>query len=129
MNERIKELVKGSGLSVEDIDKYEADWVVENQDGEIIGYTGVEKRGGNVYLESLSVKNEYRRCGIGRRLVEKAYNYINEGDTLIALTLFWNNDFYRKCGFTMLNAKETKGNDDISSRSKHKYCVAWGKEK
>jgi N-acetylglutamate synthase-like GNAT family acetyltransferase len=129
MKERIKAIVENSGLSTEDIDNYNADWVVQNQAGEIIGYSGVERRGENVYLQSLTVEKKYRKCGIGRRLVEEAYNYIDVGDTLIALTLFWNNDFYRKCGFEKLDAKKIKIRDDVAGRVKHKYCVAWGKRK
>ena len=129
MKERIKDFVKSTGLSVADIRNYETDWVVENQSGEIVGYSGVERRGNYVYIQSLAVKRNYRGWGIGRKLVENAYDYINEGDTLIALTLFWNNGFYRKCGFKKLNAKEIKKQDDVAGRTKHKYCVAWGKEK
>ena len=129
MKENIKEMVKSTGLSTDDIDNYETDWVVENQTGEIIGYSGIERRGNNVYLQSLAVKRNYRGWSIGRKLVEKAFEYIDEGDSLIALTLFWNNGFYRKCGFKMLNAKEIKKLDDVAGKSKHKYCVAWGKEK
>lgn len=129
MKEHIKELVKGAGLSSEDIENYEADWVVENQSGDVVGYLGIERRGNNVYLQSLAVKRNYRGWGIGGRLVEKAFDYIREGDTLVALTLFWNNGFYRKCGFSKLNAKEIKKLDDVAGRNKHKYCVAWGKEK
>lgn len=129
MNERIKTVVENSGLSTEDIDNYDTDWVVQNHTGEIIGYTGVERRGRNVYLQSLAVEKGYRKLGIGRRLVETTYNHIGVGDTLIALTLFWNNDFYRKCGFEKLDAKEVKNRDDVAGRVKHKYCVAWGKTK
>jgi len=129
MQERIKAIVENSGLSAEYIDYSNEGWVVQNQAGEIIGYSGVERRGNNVYLQSLVVEKKYRKFGIGRRLVEEAYNYIDVGDTLIALTLFWNNDFYRKCGFEKMDAKEVKTMDDVAGRVKHKYCVAWGKRK
>ena len=78
MKENIKEMVKSTGLSTDDIDNYETDWVVENQTGEIIGYSGIERRGNNVYLQSLAVKRNYRGWGIGRKLVEKAFEYMNE---------------------------------------------------
>jgi len=129
MNERIKEIIENSGLSSEHIDGYEAGWVVQNQAGEIIGYTGIERRGKRVYLQSLAVESKYRKLGIGRRLVEQAYDYLGVGDTLIALTLFWNNDFYRKCGFEKLDARRIKLLDDVAGRPKHKYCSAWGKRK
>ena len=129
MIERIKEVVDKSGLSTEFIDKHDFGWVAQSQSGEIIAYSGIERRGSNVYLQSLAVEKKYRKCGIGKRLVESAFDYINPGDNLIALTLFWNNDFYRKCGFEKLDAKETKTLDDVASRVKHKYCVAWGKTK
>ncbi len=129
MQERIKEVVENAKLSTEDIDKYDTGWVVENPEGLIIGYAGVERRGNNVYLQSLAVDKEYRKCGIGRRLVDEAFNHLNPGDTLIALTLFWNNNFYRGCGFEKMDAKATKILDDVAGRVKHKYCVAWGRRK
>jgi N-acetylglutamate synthase-like GNAT family acetyltransferase len=129
MKERIKAVVENSGLSTEDIDSHDTGWVVQNQANEIVGYSGIERRGSNVYLQSLAVEKKYRKCGIGRRLVEEAYKHIDLGDTLIALTLFWNNDFYRECGFEKLDAKKIKTLDDVAGRVKHKYCVAWGKIK
>jgi N-acetylglutamate synthase-like GNAT family acetyltransferase len=129
MKEGIIKLVSESGLDTSHIDQVDDDWVVENENGQIVGYTGIEKRGERIYLQSLVVKKGYRKIGIGSKLVEKAFNSINEGEELIGLTLFWNNDFYRNCGFTQLDAKEIKKNDDVAAREKHKYCVAWGRKK
>lgn len=129
MIERISELVASTGLNVEHINLAEDGWVVENPNGELVGYAGIEKREDRVYLQSLAVKKGYRKLGIGSRLVDKAFDSLGEGENLIALTLFWNNDFYRNCGFEKLNAKDVKKKDDVAGREKHKYCVAWGKKK
>ena len=127
--EIIKNLVEGAKLSSEHLDCIEKSWVVENPEGEVVGFAGIERRENIVYVQSLAVKKKYRRLGIGRRLIDKTFEAINEGDVLIALTMFWNNKFYRDSGFIHLDAKTTKAADDIAGRKKHKYCVAWGKKK
>ena len=127
--QEIKEVVAGSKLSTEGIENHDIGWVVEDGNGRVVGYIGLERRENYVYIQSLAVRRECRYGGIGSKLVEKAYNFLEKGDVLIALTLFWNNDFYVKCGFKKLIAKEVKMHDDVGGRRKHKYCTAWGRRK
>lgn len=129
MIEQIKSLIENSGLSSDFVENHEEGWIVQNDNEDIVGYAGVERRGKNVYIQSLVVDKKYRRSKIGTKLIDKVYDSLNQGDTLIALTLFWNNKFYESCGFERLDAKTIKTQDDVAGRLKHKYCVTWGKRK
>ncbi|MBI4157314.1 GNAT family N-acetyltransferase [Candidatus Woesebacteria bacterium] len=128
-SEQIANLISAGGLETDHLLSAEKAWAIENSKGEIIAYAGIERREKNVYLQSLVVDKAYRKNGFGRKLVDMAFEELHSGDTLIALTLFWNNPFYKNCGFTKLNAAEVKKADDVAGRTKHKYCTAWGKKK
>lgn len=125
----IEKLVSDSGLSTEYLTSAEQYLWIENPRGEVIAYIGVERRGNLVHIQSLAVDKNYRKIGIGKRLVDEVFETLNPGETLVALTLFWNNQFYQNLGFTKLNAREIKHTDDVGAREKHKYCTAWGKLK
>ena len=127
--EEIRNLVEEIGLETDHLDLAETLYTAKDESGKVIGYVGTERRGNNVYLQSLVVDKANRRKGIGRGLVDAVYGFLNEGENLIALTLFWNNSFYQECGFTRLDAREIKATDDVAGRRKHKYCTAWGKKK
>lgn len=125
----VANLIKSVKLETDHLDSAEKSWLIRNKEGRLIGFACSERRGDYVYLQSVSVDRKYQKQGIGRKLINMAFDGLNKGDTLIALTLFWNNTFYRKCGFERLDAKAVKARDDIGGREKHKHCTAWGKTK
>ena len=103
--------------------------VAINNQNKVMGCVSLERRGDYVHLQSLTVKKGMRKKGIGSLLVENAFRYLKPGDTMIALTLFWNNGFYEKLGFEKLNAPEVKHRDDVGLRKKHLHCTALGRKK
>jgi N-acetylglutamate synthase-like GNAT family acetyltransferase len=123
--EEAKAVVASAHLETEHLHLAERLFVARNAENCIIGCAAIERRGSRVYLQSLSVDRRYRRKGIGSRLVQATFDVLKEGDIFVALTLFWNNPFYRGLGFSMVNAKEAKAKDDIGTRDKHKSCTAW----
>jgi N-acetylglutamate synthase-like GNAT family acetyltransferase len=128
--EEIFLLVESAHLSTEYLDRAEVLLVAREKGNKIIGCIGIERRENRVYIQSLSVDKNYRKLGIGRKLTDRIFEEcVNGGEILIALTLFFNNHFYEKIGFTRINAQQTKSMDDIAGREKHKYCTAWGKRK
>jgi N-acetylglutamate synthase-like GNAT family acetyltransferase len=102
----------------------------QEPEGSLVGCMGLERRGTNVYIQSMSVAVDHRLQGISRLLVDYAYdNYVGHGDRLVALTLFWNKKVYEKLGFELADARQIKNADDVGAKQKHKYCMALVKEK
>lgn len=136
VSNEIETLIQNGKLSPEDAFRYEG-WRVARMIGDqaIIGCVGFEReREGdtnNIYMQSLVVEKSLRRNnGIGRQLTDNLYDRaIQQGESLVALTLFWNNEFYQKLGFERIDAKAIKAQDEIAGREKHKYCTAWVKSK
>ncbi len=58
-------------------------------------------------LHSLAVRKTERRKGIGRAMVERSVQIAREqgATVVIALTMFWNVSFFRKCGFETTSRK------------------------
>lgn len=127
--DKVVSLIESVGLSSEFVDNGDV-WLGYTVDGSLVGCMALEKRGELVHIQSLSTHKGYRRLGIAKSLVNRGYNeYLKQGDTLVALTLFWNIEVYARMGFHKVNAKEMKKRDDVAGREKHKYCVAMVREK
>ena len=129
MTEKVAKLVESANLETTYLHQANPLLIVTNEQNELVGCVGLERRGDFVHLQSLAVRADCRKKGIGSALVENAFQYLNEGETLVAMTLFWNNEFYKKLSFEKLNAKEVKSRDDVGSREKHIHCTAWGRKK
>lgn len=124
-------LIEGGKLSAEHIAEYEG-WVLARSLGSsaLVGCVGFERRGTNVYMESLVVERSMWRQGLGTLLTnELLENRVASGENLVALTLFWNNVFYERMGFERTDAKLIKTRDDVAGQVKHKFCTAWVKPK
>lgn len=133
--EEIESLISAGKLSPEDAAGYDG-WLTARDIGTqaLIACVGFERETegdtSHIYMQSLVVSKAERRGGIGRLLTEKLFETaVGPGEKLVALTLFWNNEFYQKLGFYKVNAKDIKAQDEIAGREKHKYCTAWVKEK
>jgi len=122
----VKRLVESCKLSTKYLNQIEESFMIENEDGNIVGFMAFEKRGSFVYIQSLSVDRHYRGWGLGRKLIEKGFESLEKGETMVALTLVWNNKYYKAWGFSKMDAKTVKSADDVGARDKHKHCTAWG---
>jgi N-acetylglutamate synthase-like GNAT family acetyltransferase len=126
--DQITKLIKSCKLST-DYSHLGETWFIVKKDSKIVGCATIETRENLVHIQSLSVSEDMRKKGIARSLVEAIYEKcVNPGQTLIAMTLFWNNPIYRSLGFEHLDPGLKKA-DDVGGREKHKYCVVWGKSK
>jgi len=127
LNDYRKEIVgviEGAKLSAK-YAEYGERWVTYWVEGRMVGCVTIERRDKLIHLQSLSVDNNHRKMGIARELVEYVFdNYVDQGEALTALTLFWNVKIYEKLGFTRVNAAEMKKADDVAGREKHKHCAA-----
>ena len=80
--------------------------VAEAQDGAIAGFVIVHlERGARGYVVTLDVGDEWRRCGVGSRLMEAAEGLAREvGATVMRLHAFTGNEgavrFYEGRGYT-----------------------------
>lgn len=122
--DNITTLISSVGLSSEFVDNADV-WLGSTVDSELVGCMALERRGDLVHIQSLSTDKGYRKQGIAKSLVNIGFkNYLKPGDTMVALTLFWNIEIYERMGFHKVNAAEMKKKDDVAGREKHKYCVA-----
>jgi ribosomal protein S18 acetylase RimI-like enzyme len=133
--EEIEAFITAGKLSPEDAPGYDG-WLTAREMGSraLVGCVGYERETegdtANIYMQSLVVDKDHRRSGIGKLLTDELFETaVSPNENLVALTLFWNNDFYQKLGFYRVNAKEIKAQDEIAGREKHKRCTAWVKEK
>lgn len=125
---KIRELVTLCRLSTENLQQ-DQPLLVTEQEGLVIATMALPRRGNRVHIQSLSVRPDYRRQGLARDLIDFGFDTLDSGDQLAALTLFWNNAFYLKVGFTRVNAVAMKMADDIGQRPKHRYCTAFIRNK
>lgn len=122
--DEIKSLIEAVGLSTEHVEMADV-WLVCRENDRILGCMALERREPLVHIQSLSVSKEYRKKGIARALIDHGMeNYMNPGEIMTALTLFWNIKTYEKLGFVRVEAAELKKADDVTGREKHRYCTA-----
>ncbi|MCE4614421.1 MAG: GNAT family N-acetyltransferase [Desulfurococcales archaeon] len=103
-----------------DVEKYlsrDKVFLAETDRGEAIGFIRVSEREGCYWIEELYVKPMYRGKGVGRRLVEKAENYIKERDSHVYIMVLPQDrramSFWLHHSYSLLNtvelAKSLKG--------------------
>ncbi len=78
-------------------------WIAE-QGGRPVGFLAAERAGPELHIVELSVLPDRQRQGIGRRLIEAATAFAeNGGLTAVTLTTFrdvpWNAHYYARLGF------------------------------
>lgn len=83
-----------------------------------LGIINNEQKGYKVkrvgYIYNLGVDEEFRRTGVGRKLVESAIDYFKTNECeAVDLNVFWFNsealEFYKKLGFEVLDVNLRKG--------------------
>jgi N-acetylglutamate synthase-like GNAT family acetyltransferase len=122
--EEIEKIVVSVKLPVDSFKNYERMLIAKYKD-KMIGCVGMERRENRVYLESLAVLKSYQKYGVSIPLLNGIFDFMNEGDRLIAYSMFWNNNYYKHIGFKRLDPK-IKQADDIGKKEKHKKCTAYG---
>ncbi|MBZ5505827.1 MAG: GNAT family N-acetyltransferase [Acidobacteriia bacterium] len=89
-------------------EKWSADIVVEASRGnQLLGCCALDFVGRVAILHSLAIDRQTRRRGIGRALVERCVRLAGarQAHCVVALTMFWNVNFFRKCGFATTSRK------------------------
>ncbi|MEB3756278.1 MAG: GNAT family N-acetyltransferase [Desulfurococcales archaeon] len=85
-------------------------FLAETDRGEAIGFIRVSEREGCYWIEELYVQPVYRGKGVGRRLVEKAEDYIKEHDSHVYIMVLPQDrramSFWLHHGYTLLNTVE-----------------------
>lgn len=127
--DEIEGLVSSVHLETDHLD--DADhWLVFRDRERIVGCMALERRGNLVHIQSLCVAKDHRKQGIARALVDYGMDhYMDPGEMMTALTLFWNVPIYEHMGFARVNAADMKKTDDVTGREKHRYCAALVKVK
>ncbi|HXQ61499.1 MAG TPA: GNAT family N-acetyltransferase [Acidimicrobiales bacterium] len=82
-------------------------WVVETDDGEIVGFALAESVDGHAHLSQLSVRLAFQGAGLGRRLVTTVCTWARDhAMTEVTLCTFadvdWNRPLYEHLGFVVL---------------------------
>jgi arsenate reductase/amino-acid N-acetyltransferase len=72
VSDALKAALTSAGLPVDDLDEQDRSYfALVDADGGLVGYSGIERCGGDaVLLRSIVVAPEFRSHGFGRRLVE-----------------------------------------------------------
>ena len=88
--------------------------VAETNDNEIIGYGYIDKSKSRIVIEELYVKKEYRREGVGKRILNELENYLKKNKLRAMVEVFpWNKKairFYNENGYrTKFIILEKKG--------------------
>ena len=75
-----------------------------------VGFARISRRDGAYWIEELYVEKNYRRLGIGRKLVERAEKYIKEFEISAYILVLPQDkealEFWVKMGYNMLNSIE-----------------------
>lgn len=121
--QEVTKLVSACKLSTEYLGQ-DSPLLVTERDGLIVATMALPRRDNRVHIQSLSVHPYFRRQGLAREIIDHGFNMLQPGDELVALTLFWNKEFYFKVGFEMADAAAMKKADDIGQRKKHRHCMA-----
>ncbi|MCE4606894.1 MAG: GNAT family N-acetyltransferase [Desulfurococcales archaeon] len=91
-------------------------FLAETDKGEAIGFIRVSEREDCYWIEELYVKPMHRGKGVGRRLVEKAENYIKEHDPDVYIMVLPQDrramGFWLHQGYSLLNTVELAKNLD-----------------
>jgi N-acetylglutamate synthase-like GNAT family acetyltransferase len=85
-----------------------ADFVIEATDGStLVGCCALDFVKNVTIVHNLAVEKPMRRKGIGRALVEYSVKIaaLRHTELMVALTMFWNVNFFRKLGFSTTSRK------------------------
>lgn len=89
-------------------EEWSADMVIEaTVEKELVGCCALDFVENVAILHSLAVEKPMRRKGIGNTLVENSVEIARRrhAGCIVALTMFWNVKFFRKCGFVTISRR------------------------
>ena len=101
--ELIRQLLSECNLPFSDIDPTKQYFIIAENEGKIIGCSGIEIYGENGLFRSLAVDPDYRSLGIGKWLTDKIINSAHEKDIRkLYLLTTTANIFFAKQGWTKM---------------------------
>ncbi|MGN0526073.1 MAG: ribosomal protein S18-alanine N-acetyltransferase [Acutalibacteraceae bacterium] len=88
-----------------------ARFFVAQNNGEVLGYIGAHNVLGEVYITNIAVFSEFKRQGIGEKLIETLLNFVKEEKAeFVTLEVRKSNDpaigLYKKMGFKMVGERK-----------------------
>nr|WP_246211096.1 GNAT family N-acetyltransferase [Phytoactinopolyspora alkaliphila] len=120
--------------SVHDLAEYQEAgraWVFTDEHDTPVAYLLVQAVDGCAHVEQVSVRPEFARRGIGRRLIDVAEEWaVRHGLEALTLTTYaevaWNAPYYERLGFRSLSDHElTAGLREIRDEEKAHGLDAW----
>lgn len=95
--------------TMEELDVLVADGFVADDAGKIVGFAALEVYSKKLAeLRSLAVADEYRRLGLGRKLVAACIERAREKNVLEVMAITSSEEFFRSCGFDFTLPGEKK---------------------
>ncbi|MGC1272985.1 MAG: GNAT family N-acetyltransferase [Planctomycetaceae bacterium] len=95
--------------TIEELDVLIADGFVAEDAGKIVGFAALEVYSKKLAeLRSLAVADEYRRLGLGRKLVAACIERAREKNVLEVMAITSSEEFFRSCGFDFTLPGEKK---------------------
>ena len=100
-------MLAAEGLPTEDLGSAANQFYAWEEEGQVLGYAGIERHGPAALLRSVVVAPERRRSGLGRRLVEAALDRAASlGHGEVYLLTATTPAFFERLGFERI-ARET----------------------
>jgi N-acetylglutamate synthase-like GNAT family acetyltransferase len=102
----IMQLLVDSRIGIDE--EWSAEVIVQaSRRGQLLGCCALDFVGRTAVLHGLAVHKPVRRMGIGRKLVAYcvALARKRQAESVLAFTMFWNVNFFRKCGFHTTSRK------------------------
>jgi amino-acid N-acetyltransferase len=98
--ESILELLKKNQLLLQGVEKHLQDFIVISEDRHLIGCAGLEIYGMVALLRSVAIREDRRRQGLGKSIIEEIFNMARKREIkeLFLLTTTAP-DFFNKMGF------------------------------
>ncbi|WP_245505342.1 arsenic resistance N-acetyltransferase ArsN2 [Rhizobium leguminosarum] len=120
---RLKDALAASGLPIEDLDYSDRSFFrATNDDGDIVGYSGVEVCGGDMLLRSVVVLPKHRGEELGAMLVRETLASIS-GKSAIYLATTSAASFFEKLGFVTIDRTKVPA-DVLATQQLSSICPA-----
>ncbi len=114
ISEILQNIFKSPAKALEDLDNikknFDKFWIA-TEDNKIIGTIGIKNEQGKARISRMYISKDYRRKGLGKKLMSLALNYCKNNYKEVFLSTYkqMNSvDFYKKMGFSI-----TKESGDV----------------
>ncbi len=120
----LRNALRAEGLPDDDIDAHGVRLFAFDQDGDTVGYGGLEIHGGHALLRSIVVDPAYRREGVGRRIVEfLSANAAREGVRRTFLLTTGARGYFERMGFVAVDRRDAP-TAILAARQATRLCPA-----